>query len=107
MQQAMEDLSSQWLDAGFDHNVKLRIGVHQDFATVGNFGSSEIVAFRAVGSGVNFAARLEGFAQPGEVAVSYPIYAQCREMFTFSELEEVQFKGFNHAHRVCKLLSSN
>jgi signal transduction histidine kinase/ligand-binding sensor domain-containing protein/class 3 adenylate cyclase/CheY-like chemotaxis protein len=107
MQQAMEELSNQWLDAGFDHNVKLRIGVHQDFATVGNFGSKDIVAFRAVGSGVNFAARLEAFAKPGEVAVSYPIYAQCREMFNFSELEEVQFKGFNHAHRVCRLLSNN
>ncbi len=105
MQQAMAELSSQWLDAGFDHNVKLRIGVHQDFATVGNFGSKDIVAFRAVGSGVNFAARLESFSVAGEITVSYPIYAQCRESFEFSELEEVQFKGFNHKHRVCKLLS--
>jgi len=105
MQQAMAELSAQWLEAGFDHNVKLRIGVHQDFATVGNFGSKDIVAFRAVGSGVNFAARLEGFSAAGEITVSYPIFAQCREDFEFSKLEEVQFKGFNHKHRVCKLLS--
>jgi len=105
MQRAMLDLSNQWLDAGFDHSVKLRIGIHQDFATVGNFGSKDIVAFRAVGSGVNFASRLESFSSAGEISVSYPIYAQCRESFEFSELEEVQFKGFNHKHRVCKLLS--
>jgi len=105
MQRAMSELSHQWLDAGFDHNVKLRIGIHQDFATVGNFGSKDIVAFRAVGSGVNFASRLEGFSTAGEITVSYPIFAQCREWFKFSELEEVQFKGFNHKHRVCKLLS--
>ena len=106
MQQAMSELSAQWLDAGFDHNVKLRIGIHQDFATVGNFGSKDIVAFRAVGSGVNFASRLENYSGAGEVSVSYPIYAQCRDCFEFSELEEVQFKGFNHKHRVCRLLSS-
>ena len=105
MQQAMTELSNRWLDAGFDHNVKLRIGIHQDFATVGNFGSKDIVAFRAVGSGVNFASRLENFSQAGEISVSYPIFAQCREDFEFSTLEEVQFKGFNHKHRVCKLLS--
>ncbi|MBV1908243.1 MAG: response regulator [Kangiellaceae bacterium] len=105
MQNAMSELSNQWLDAGFDHNVKLRIGIHQDFATVGNFGSKDIVAFRAVGSGVNFASRLESFSSAGEISVSYPIYAQCRELFEFSILEEVQFKGFNHKHRVCKLLS--
>ena len=106
MQQAMEVLSSEWLDAGFDHNVKLRIGVHQDFATVGNFGSKDLVAFRAVGSGVNFASRLEGYSESGEITVSYPIYAQSRDDFEFSGLEEVQFSGFNHKHRVCKLMSA-
>ena len=106
MQQAMFELSQKWLDAGFDHNVKLRIGIHQDFATVGNFGSKDIVAFRAVGSGVNFASRLENHSGPGEISVSYSVYAQCRNDFSFSELEEVQFKGFNHKHRVCKLVST-
>jgi len=104
MQQAMTELAENWLEAGFDHSVQLRIGVHQDFATVGNFGSKEIVAFRAVGSGVNFAARLESYCNAGEITVSYPIYAQCREQFEFSELTEVLLKGFNHKHRVCQLV---
>jgi len=105
MQQAMINISNEWLDAGFDLHVKLRIGLHQDFVTVGNFGSKDIMAYRAVGSGVNFAARLESYSSPGEITVSYPIYAQSKELFCFSELEEVQFKGFNHKHRVCRLLS--
>ncbi|MDQ7049899.1 MAG: adenylate/guanylate cyclase domain-containing protein [Enterobacterales bacterium] len=104
MQQAMTELSEKWLEAGFDHSVQLRIGVHQDFATVGNFGSKDIVAFRAVGSGVNFAARLESYCSAGEITVSYPIYAQCRDQFEFSELTEVLLKGFNHKHRVCQLV---
>lgn len=106
MQQAMTDLSAQWLDAGFDHNVKLRVGIHQDFVTVGNFGSKDIIAFRAVGSGVNFASRLENYSNAGEITVSYPVFAHCKDRFKFSELEEVQLKGFNHKHRICKLLSS-
>ncbi len=103
MQSAMEQLAEQWLEAGFDHNVRLRIGIHQDFATVGNFGSQDIIAFRAIGSGVNLAARLENYSPSGAITVSYPVYAQCRDIFTFTELEEVQFKGFNHTHRVCRL----
>jgi two-component system, sensor histidine kinase ChiS len=106
MQQAMDELCKQWLEAGYDHNVKLRVGIHQDYATVGNFGSDEIVAFRAVGSGVNLAARLENYAEAGEIAVSYPVYAHCRGSFEFSELTEVQFKGFNHKHRVCRLIAN-
>ncbi|MET1254888.1 two-component regulator propeller domain-containing protein [Aliikangiella maris] len=104
MQQAMEELSDEWLEAGIDHNVKLRIGIHQDFATVGNFGSEDIVAFRAIGSGVNLAARLENHSEPGKIMVSYPIYAQCRDDFEFTQLNEIKFKGFNHPHRVCTLL---
>ena len=106
MQEAMKELIDEWLDAGIDHNVKLRIGIHQDFATVGNFGSEDIVAFRAVGSGINLAARLENYSPSGKITVSYPIFAQCRGDFDFTELEEVQFKGFNHPHRVCQLIST-
>ncbi len=106
MQQAMKQLEQQWLEAGIDHNVKLRVGIHQDFATVGNFGSEDIVAFRAVGSGINLAARIESYSKPDKITVSYPIYAQCKDSFEFSPLEEVQFKGFNHPHRVCQLINA-
>jgi len=105
MQIEMKDLAEQWLESGFDHNVKLRVGIHQDFATVGNFGSEDIMAFRAVGSGVNFASRLESYSNPGEISVSYSIYAHCKKDFEFSSLQEIKFKGFNHKQRVCKLIS--
>ncbi|MGB0496439.1 MAG: adenylate/guanylate cyclase domain-containing protein, partial [Kangiellaceae bacterium] len=105
MQEAMKELAEQWLEAGFDHNVKLKIGIHQDFATVGNFGSKDIMAFRAVGSGVNFASRLESHSSAGEISVSYSIFAHCKHQFEFSELEEIRFKGFNHEQRVCKLIA--
>lgn len=105
MQSEMKNLAEQWLESGFDHDVKLRVGIHQDFATVGNFGSKDIMAFRAVGSGVNFASRLESYSNPGEISVSYSIYAHCKKRFEFSSLQEIKFKGFNHKQRVCKLIS--
>ena len=103
MQREMLRLQKSWLDAGIDHNINLRIGIHQDFATVGNFGSGNLLAYRAVGSGVNLAARLQAHCTPGRVLVSYPVYALTRERYPFEPLQEIAVKGFGHAHRVCEL----
>ena len=103
MQREMLKLKKSWLDAGIDHNIDLRIGIHQDFATVGNFGAGNVLAYRAVGSGVNLAARLQSLCTPGHVMVSYPVFALTRELYVFQELQEVQIKGFKHPHRVCEL----
>ena len=103
MQREMLRLQKSWLDAGIDHNINLRIGIHQDFATVGNFGSGQVLAYRAVGSGVNLAARLQQHCTPGHVLVSYPVYALTRERYPFEPLQEIVVKGFGHGHRVCEL----
>ncbi|NQD35507.1 response regulator [Permianibacter sp. IMCC34836] len=103
MQREMQRLQRSWLDAGIDHNIKLRIGIHQDFATVGNFGSGLVLAYRAVGSGVNLAARLQAHCEPGRVLVSYPVFALTRDRYPFEPLQEIAVKGFGHAHRVCEL----
>ncbi|MFZ5841817.1 MAG: two-component regulator propeller domain-containing protein [Pseudomonadota bacterium] len=103
MQREMLRLQKSWLDAGIDHNINLRIGIHQDFATVGNFGSGQVLAYRAVGSGVNLAARLQQHCTPGRLLVSYPVYALTRERYPFEPLQEIVVKGFGHGHRVCEL----
>ncbi len=100
MQREIARLKKAWLEAGIDHNIDLRIGIHQDFATVGNFGSGRFLAYRAVGSGVNLAARLQSHCPPGQVLVSYPVYALTRERYPYDDLQEVRIKGFAHAHRV-------
>ncbi len=103
MQRKMKELGERWLTLGLDHNVKLRIGTHQDFATVGNIGSKNLIAYRAIGSGVNLTSRLQADCLPGMVRISYPIYALTRKDFVFQALEERQYKGFHHPHRVCTL----
>jgi two-component system, sensor histidine kinase ChiS len=104
MQKSMQQLANKWLEQGLDHNVKMRIGIHQDFATVGNVGSNNFVAYRAIGSGVNLASRLQNHCTPGRVAVTYPVYALTKEQYQFTELTEVTFKGFQHNHRICELI---
>ena len=40
MQKKMKELSKKWMEEGLDHSLQIRIGIHQDYVTVGNFGSS-------------------------------------------------------------------
>ena len=103
MQREIKSLGEKWLAAGLDHNIQLRIGIHQDFATVGNFGSFDRIAYRAVGSGVILAHRLQSECTPGSVLVSYAVYALTRDRYPYADLQERQFKGFSHAHRCCEL----
>jgi signal transduction histidine kinase/ligand-binding sensor domain-containing protein/class 3 adenylate cyclase len=106
MQEAMMMLGRQWLEQGIDHQVGLRIGVHQDFATVGSIGSETLMAYRAVGSGVNLASRLQEICATGEIVVSYAVYARTRQEFPYHDLETRQFKGFLHSHRFARLQPS-
>lgn len=103
MQQAIKKLTEQWRTTGLEQQLDLRIGIHQSYVTLGNFGSREMIVFRAVGSGVNLAARIQSLSAPGEVLVSYPIFAQAESEFEFTEVDEVQFKGFNHRHKIYRL----
>ncbi len=103
MQRKMKQLGEKWLNQGLDHNVKMRIGIHQDFATVGNIGAKNLIAYRAIGSGVNLASRLQADCLPGLIRLTYPIYALTCDDFKFEPLEECQYKGFHHPHRVCTL----
>ncbi|MEM9102976.1 MAG: two-component regulator propeller domain-containing protein [Pseudomonadota bacterium] len=103
MQNKMQELANQWLEEGIDHHVQLRIGIHQDFATVGNIGAQNFLAYRAVGSAVNLSARLQSESPAGGIVVSYPLYIQMKDKFSFGELKEKIFKGFMHPHRYCEV----
>ncbi len=103
MQVTIDELAEQWRATGLEQHLAIRIGIHQSYVTLGNFGSQEMIVFRAIGSGVNLAARIQSMSAPGEVRVSYPVFAQAKDNYQFEELEEVQFKGFNHSHRIYRL----
>lgn len=103
MQKKMADLRESWLQAGLDHDLKLRVGISQDYATVGNFGSKDLMEYTALGSAVNLAARLETACTPGRVLVSFPVYTATKEIYSYSQPEQREFKGFARPVHVAEL----
>ncbi|MFQ5738997.1 MAG: two-component regulator propeller domain-containing protein, partial [Acidobacteriota bacterium] len=103
MQKKMKELGRKWVDAGLDHKLRIRIGIHQDYVTVGNFGSRHLVQYGAIGGGVNAASRLESSCTPGRILVSFPVYSLTKDDFPYGDLEERDFKGFARPIKVCEL----
>ncbi len=84
--------------------LALRIGVHQDLVTVGNFGSQDHVEFTALGRGVNLAKRLEEACPPGSVLVTESLAQKVLDRFDFGPPERRLFKGFQEEVEVRLLL---
>lgn len=103
MQKKTKELSQKWLAEGIEYEGRSRIGIHQDYVTVGNFGSHNLMEYTAVGRGVNLAARLETTCTPGRIKVSQSVYSQTSEMFDYEPLHEEQFKGFSRQLKVAEL----
>ncbi|MGM0588442.1 MAG: adenylate/guanylate cyclase domain-containing protein [Bacteroidota bacterium] len=103
MHQKFDDLAKRWKDEGIDHDIKLRIGIHQDFVTVGNVGSNQYMSYTAIGRGVNLASRLERACTPGHINVSYEVYSHTHSEFPYGELQKKLFKGFKRPHRTSEL----
>ncbi|MBI5511270.1 MAG: response regulator [Deltaproteobacteria bacterium] len=104
MSRALEELCRGW-----GHStpawaqIRARMGVNQDYVTVGSFGSSTYATYSALGGGVNLASRLASACSPGRIMVSYRVYSQTRADFAFAPLFERGFKGFARPLRVAEL----
>jgi len=103
MQQKTQQLSRKWMSEGLEQDIKSRIGIHQDYLTVGNFGGEAFMEFTAVGKGINLASRLESSCTPGSIKVSYPVYTLTCDEFPYDSIVEESFKGFARQIKVCEL----
>ena len=103
IQQKIPVLARGWLENGIEYEGPARIGIHQDYVTVGNFGSQNMIEYTAVGRGINLASRLEASCTPGRIKVSYPVYLLTKEEFDYGDMVEEDFKGFSRKIRVCEL----
>ena len=103
LQKKTKELSQKWLTQGIEYEGLSRIGIHQDYVTVGNFGSRNLMEYTAVGRGVNLAARLEATCTPGRIRVSQTVYSLTNEFFNYEPLHEEQFKGFARQLKVAEL----
>ncbi len=103
MQERMRELDQKWKNEGINQEIKIRMGIHQDYLTVGNFGSDEFMEYTAVGKGINLASRLETTCTPGRIKVSNPVYTLTCDKFPYEPLQEEQFKGFARHVKACEL----
>jgi hypothetical protein len=103
MQREVARLGERWRESGLDHHIQVRMGIHQDYATVGNVGSEHLMSYAAIGSAVNLSSRLESACRPGCILVSYPIYALTRHEHRYGPLVEREFKGFTRLVKVAEL----
>ncbi|MDP8927796.1 MAG: adenylate/guanylate cyclase domain-containing protein [Actinomycetota bacterium] len=69
---------------------RFRIGIYTGPALVGNVGTDQLRNFTAIGDAVNYAARLETNAEPGEVVVGSSTYQLIRHRAQVIPLEQLE-----------------
>ena len=102
MQEAMEPIVNAWADRGAGQ-LRMRIGLHQGDAVVGNFGSDRRSDYTCIGPTVNLAARIESAGEPGRVYVSQAMQALLEPGQT-EEAGEFELKGIQGASRLYRLV---
>jgi adenylate cyclase len=83
---------------------RFRVGLNTGPALVGNIGSQAIRNFTAIGDTTNLAARLQTFADPGQVVIGQPTFEQIRDVAIVRSLGTPQLKGKTDPVLVYELL---
>ena len=86
-------IKKKWESQGISDNLSIRIGIHSDICTVGNFGSKDRLDYTVLGNGVNLASRLEGLAKSNTILISDSTYNIIKEEIDCTASEEVKVKG--------------
>jgi len=92
MQAAMDELNAANEADGFPL-LAMGIGVNTGTVVVGNIGSERRTKYSVVGSDVNFAARMEGFALAGQVLISAATYRKVKDLVEVRNEMQVEMKG--------------
>jgi PAS domain S-box-containing protein len=93
MRKRVQELASEWREAGIELPLTCRIGINTGYCTVGNFGGEERMDYTIVGGAVNLASRLEHVAPPGEILISYETYAHIKDEVDCKEEGQITVKG--------------
>jgi class 3 adenylate cyclase len=106
MRTRMKELSGIWHADGIAKPLRVRMGIHTGYCTVGNFGSEDRMDYTIVGGTVNTASRLETLAEPGEIFISYETFALVRDTVHCVEAGEVEVKGIAYPLAVFRVVDN-
>lgn len=87
-----------------ENRLSFGIGITTGPAVVGSIGSTMIKNYTAIGDSVNLASRLQQHAEPQQVLLNAPAYAQVREQVKARELGYVKVKGHSEPDLVYEVL---
>ena len=104
MKNTMQVFRHRWLDKGISQPLDIRMGIHTDTCTVGNFGSQDRLDYTTIGNGVNLASRLESSALPNQILISEETYLLVRDTITCKRLEKIVVKSITHPVQTYEVL---
>ncbi|MDE0882267.1 MAG: adenylate/guanylate cyclase domain-containing protein [Myxococcota bacterium] len=93
MKVSLRKVRALWRDRGLTQSLDVRVGIHSDTCTVGNFGSRDRLVYTTIGNGVNLASRLESNARPNQILISEDTYLLIRNTIRCEKLEKILVKS--------------
>ena len=105
MKERVNELQSFWIRQGVKDGLKVRYGISSGFANVGDFGSSVMSDYTAIGSSVNLASRLQSIAPENEIIISDTTYNLVKNQIDCEEYKEITPKGFVRPVKTYKVIS--
>ncbi len=105
MKERVDELQSFWIRQGVKDGLRVRYGISSGFANVGDFGSSVMSDYTAIGSSVNLASRLQSIAPENEIIISDATYNLVKNQINCEEYEEITPKGFVRSVNTYKVIS--
>lgn len=107
MKKALVELRKNWELAGVSESLDVRMGVHSDMCTVGNFGSLDRLDYTVLGNGVNLASRLESLADSNQILISENTYNLIKKEINCNYFDSLTVKGKAHSIKTFQVIGEH
>ena len=96
MREKIKVLQQKWYNEGVPGLLKIRMGIHTGFCTVGNFGSENRLDYTIIGGTVNITSRIESLADLDQILISHSTYALIKDDIECEQKDPFDVKGISY-----------